>query len=245
MYNLWLVIRTLISVFIITIFGILCAIPCLIIASLPKKWRFDNRLYYWVSYFFFQGCVLATFVPVRIKYEDENALSHPTIIIANHQSSFDIPLLGLVLREQPHIWLFLARFSKIPFFGYILSRMNIVVDHRGLRKLVGSIESTLQTINGRTSHIILFPEGGRYIDGTIHQFFYGFALLSKATGRPVVPVLICNAGKVFPPGAYLLRPHKVSLHVGKPIYFMPEETDEAFVQRVHAWFVEKNKECAL
>lgn len=236
MYKIWLFIRTLLGCLVIGIAGLICVIPCFIIACLPAKWRYDNRIFYFFSYIFFRACILAAWLPIDIEYETEDILKEPSIVISNHQSSLDIPLIAMVIKWRPHIWLFLARYAKVPIFGFILSRMNIMVDYRGLRKLVGSIDETLKVINGRTSHIILFPEGGRHTDGKVHSFLYGFALMAKHTGRPVLPIMLFNAYKVFPPGAILIRPHPIKIKVGKPFKFLPHETDDEFVQRVHAWY---------
>lgn len=237
MNKIWLIIRTGLGCIIIGIAGLICVIPCLIIASLPAKWRYDNRIFYFFSYIFFRACIFAIWVPIKVEYETEEILQEPSIIISNHQSSLDIPLIGgMVIKWRPHIWLFLARYAKVPVFGFILSRMNVMVDYRGLRKLVGSINETLKVIDGRTSHIVLFPEGGRHTDGLVHPFLYGFALMAKHTGRPVLPIMLFNAYKVLPPGEIIAKPHPIKIKVGKPFKFLSHETDDEFVQRVHAWY---------
>lgn len=232
--------RSLASYTIISVLGAFCFIPLFIIACLPERWRYDNAIYYKIIDFFFKCVVLAARVPVQVR--GVTMPHEPAIIIANHQSSFDIPLLGVLMNGYPHVWLFLARFAKIPLFGFVTRRMNIVVDYVSTRRLVGALDEALDIIHSYRSHVILFPEGGRYTDGTIHKFLWGFAILAKKTGRPVVPVLIQNAHKVYPPGSFLVHSHPITLTVGQPFMCQKDESEEAFIQRVHAWFSEKNME---
>jgi len=219
----------------------ICIIPCFFIASLPARWRYDNPVYFWFINLFYRVINWALFLPITIEGK-ENLSYDPAIYVANHQSSLDIPLLGSLVNGNPHFWLFWVRFAKIPFFGFILRRMNIVVDPSGLRKLVSSINKALDMVKKTKSHIIIFPEGGRYIDGRVHNFFYGFAILAKKTGRPVIPVAIFNVNKIYPPGAFLLALYPIRIIIGKPFFFQPDETESDFVQRVHAWFIEKTAE---
>ena len=230
--------RTLFGYLVVGIMGVVCFVPCVFVACLPEKYRFDNRLYYGAVALFFRVIVWATFLHIKIEGK-ENIPNEPGIIIANHQSALDIPMLGSLVGTMPHIWLFLKKYTKYPIFGFVARRMNVVVDSSGLRKLVGSIEKAGRLIQGQHRHVLLFPEGGRHIDGSVHRFFYGFAILAQESKRPVIPVIMFNLGKIYPPGAFLLRPHPVKISIGKPFVFEENDTYETFSNRVHAWFVKQ------
>lgn len=241
MNSVFLFLRSVFAYCVVGLVTVIIFIPCFFIAALPENMRYDNRIYYFLTRVYYRVILWSTFLPVKIigkKYIPEE----PAIIVANHQSSLDIPTLGSLANGHPHVWLFLVRFAKIPLFGFIVRRMNIVVDHSGLRKLVRSLEEALIIINKYKSHVMLFPEGGRYIDGKIHDFFYGFAILAKKTKRPVVPVFMRNLGRIYPPGAFLLRPGNISVVIGEAFYFDENETEEEFVKRVRAWFEQKAAE---
>jgi 1-acyl-sn-glycerol-3-phosphate acyltransferase len=233
-----LFLRTIFTYIIVSIAIAIAFVPCFFIACLPQKWRYDNRVYYWFTNLVYKAAVYGSLVPVTVEGK-ENLPKDPAIFVANHQSAFDIPLLGFLVNGAPHVWLFLVRYAKIPLFGFVARRMNVVVDHSGLRKLVGSLEKAVDIVKERKSHLMLFPEGGRYIDGEIHSFFYGFAILAKGTGRPVFPVMMYNVGEVYPPYAFFIRPFPIRLVIGKPFIFQIGETEEEFVKRVHAWFLEQ------
>ena len=233
--------KSLFGYLVAVIFGLILIVPCFFIACLPERWRYDNRVYYWIIGCYYKIVNWATFLPITVEGK-ENIPQDPAILIANHQSSLDIPVFGSLVNSHPHIWFFLARFAKIPIFGFIARRMNVIVDHRGLRKLVGSLDEALKIIKERKSHVLLFPEGGRYIDGKIHNFFYGFAILAKETGRPVIPVMMYNLNKAYPPGAFLIHDYPIRIVIGSPFMYRSDETEDEFVQRVHTWFMDKAAE---
>ncbi|MEX0940442.1 MAG: lysophospholipid acyltransferase family protein [Candidatus Babeliales bacterium] len=240
MNKVWLFFRSLVGYMIVGIVFLICSIPCFIIACLPAKWRYDNKVYYWFLNIFYKGIVWATFLPITIEGK-ENIPDKAAIIVANHQSSLDIPLLGSLVNSYPHIWLFLARFAKIPFFGFIVRRMNVVVDHSGLRRLISSLDTAFKIIQKHKSHVMIFPEGGRYIDNKIHKFLHGFAILAKKTGRPVVPVFMFGVNKVYPPGSFFVRPHPIHIIVGRSFTFEPDEQEDDFVERVYNWFKQREQ----
>ena len=235
------VLRTVVSYLIAGLVGLVCIVPCLVIASFPERIRYDNKIYYWFTNLFYKGTLFATFLPLKVEGKS-NIPDEACVFVANHQSSLDVPLLGSVVDCHPHVWLFLQRFAKVPIFGFIARRMNIVVDHSGLRKLVGSIEKTLALIKEKKRHVLIFPEGGRYVDGKIHNFFYGFALIAKKTDRPVVPVMLFNVDKIYPPGSFLVHYYPLKIVIGKPFRFEETESENDFVQRVHSWFISQVSE---
>ena len=88
--------------------------------------------------------------------------------------------------------------------------------------------------------MIIFPEGGRYSDGKVHDFLWGFAIIARKTGRPVVPVLIVDTYKVYPMGSFFVNYSPIKVIIGKPFVMLEQESDEAFIKRVHAWFLQQS-----
>jgi len=88
---------------------------------------------------------------------------------------------------------------------------------------------------------MIFPEGGRYTDGTVHDFYGGFVILAKKTGRPVVPVRIFGVHKVYPPDTFWVQKYPITVVVGKPFVYQEGDTDQAFKDRVYQWFIEQKE----
>lgn len=239
LYYCWLTLRALLGYIAVGIVGIICFIPCFSIALLPARWRYNNKIYYFFVQLFYKTALKASMVPVDVQGL-ENIPQRPAIFAANHQSALDIPVLGSLVGMYPHVWLFYVKYAKVPLFGFIARRMNVVVDPSGLKRLVASLNKAAELVENQNRHIMIFPEGGRFIDGKVHNFFYGFAILAKKLHRPVVPVLLKNLGKIYPPGNILLYPHPIKVIIGQPLFFNEGETEEEFLQRVHAWFLQQN-----
>jgi 1-acyl-sn-glycerol-3-phosphate acyltransferase len=100
----------------------------------------------------------------------------------------------------------------------------------------------IDMIAGKKRHVILFPEGGRFNDGTVHDFLRGFAIIARKTGRPVIPIYMPYNGRVYPPQSFWIYWHKLKAVIGKPFVLQDNETDEAFIARVHGWFEQQAAE---
>jgi len=114
-----------------------------------------------------------------------------------------------------------------------------LVDVTSPRQAMISLRKILTMVNNHYRNLMIFPEGARYTDGKIHEFFGGFVMLAKKTGRPIVPVCIRGVNKVYPPDSFLVYWHPITVIVGKPFVFQPDESDEHFKQRVYQWFVDQ------
>lgn len=64
----------------------------------------------------------------------------------------------------------------------------------------------------------IYPEGERAFDGKLHQFKKGAAILSSELVLPILPVAIDGLYRVWPRGSMKIRPAKVRIKFGEPIY---------------------------
>lgn len=190
---------------------------------------------------FYKLSCAASFLPITI-IGKENLPHGPAIYAANHQSALDIVLVGSLLNFHPHFWFFKVELSTTPFLGKMLKRMNVAVDRSTPRSALRGLLEGIRLAQGNNRSLVIFPEGGRYMDGKIHDFLSGFAILARKTGFPVVPIMIENAYKVYPPGSFYIRYYPITIRIGKPCVLGAEESDHAFIERVYRWFVEQSKE---
>lgn len=230
-------VKTLISYFLIGVVCFICIPPCLLIASLPARYRYDNRIFFWFADVCYKAVVRCMLTKVRI--QGKNHLPNgPAIFVANHQSSLDIFLLGSLLNSYPHVWLVWDYYINTPILGFFIRRMFVAVDPTNPAKAARSLIQLYKFISGQNRHLLIFPEGGRFNDGTIHPFFEGFAIIARKTQRPVIPVLMPNNGKIYPPHTFLIYNYPAVAIIGEPFYVRRDETDEMFVSRVRGWFVD-------
>ncbi len=227
--------RTVVSYLLFFLILLLFGPLILFFLLLPAKWRYDNKIYFFLTDLFYKLVLKASFLPITI-IGLENISKNPSIIVANHQSSFDIPLIGSLLQRYPHIWLAKKELER-SWVGPVVKRMAVSVDMSSALRGMRSLIKTLGLLNGKNRHVVIFPEGGRYVESNaVRRFFSGFALLAKKTGRPVVPVMIFNAYKVYPPGTYLIGYSPIKIIIGPQFFIKDEEKELDFSNRVRSWF---------
>jgi len=143
----------------------------------------------------------------------------PAIIVCNHVSFIDPPMVGIAYRKT--IW-FLARKSLFRGFGaWLYPRLNVIPvdqdnpDMSGLKNIIRLLQ--------RGERVLLFPEGSRSWDGHPQPGEPGVGLVVAKTGAPVQPLRIFGAHEAMPRGSSLPRPGKIRIVVGHPIYFPKAE----------------------
>jgi long-chain acyl-CoA synthetase len=83
-------------------------------------------------------------------------------------------------------------------------------------------------------NVLVFPEGTRSAAGELARFRGGIGLLVKQSGAKVLPVALRGLGELKASGRHWFRSGKIEVHVGEPIRFAPEESEAAVTARLHA-----------
>jgi len=92
----------------------------------------------------------------------------------------------------------------------------IPIDRSHGRQAIKSLDEAAKKIAAGTS-VIIFPEGTRSQDGTLHDFKAGAMILAIKSGVPIVPVAILGTYEILPKGKLMMTPGKVQIRMGKPI----------------------------
>lgn len=219
----------------------LLALPLCIIAMIPQRARVKSKIVYAILQLFYWLPLKAIFVPIRYKGL-ENMPQESAIFVANHQSSLDIPLIGRLMGCKPHMWFARSELMESVLLRYLIPVFAVVVDVNSAHKAARSLVRIIKIVHDTKGNLIIFPEGARYCDGAIHDFFGGFVILAKKLERPIVPIRIFGANIVYPLGASLIRWHRITILVGKPMWMQKGESDDVFKERVRQWFIEQKEE---
>ena len=233
-------IRTGISFFLLFLCIILFLPFFIAIVIVPKKTLYKSKLFFFIGNIFYRLVLTCSFLPIKI-IGQEHIPQSPVIVVGNHQSSLDIPLMGSLLHGRPHTWLATSDLLKTKLQRWLI-KAAINVDVASPMKAMRSLLEAIKTISTNTElSVMIFPEGARFFDGKVHDFFAGFVILARKTNMPVVPVYMHGLHEVYPPRQFLVRRRPVTVIIGKPFVIQETETDEAFKERVHAWFVEQQQ----
>jgi len=231
---------TISSRFLLLVVIAIYLIPIIIFICIPMRWRYNSKIIFWLIHWFYVAILKCSLLPIRFVGKEHIQQKKPAIFVANHQSSFDIPLVGVLAQGASHIWLAKQELMDSLVLRFVLPFFSVLVDMSSPKKAVRSLREVFTLLNENViQDVMIFPEGGRYINGKVHDFFGGFVILAKKTGRPVVPICIVGTDKVYPPDSFWIYWHPIVVIVGKPFVYRKEDSDEEFKKRVYRWFVEQ------
>ena len=148
----------------------------------------------------------------------------PVILASNHQSYLDPPLAGIACKRAIY---FLTRKSllQVPVVGWLLPKLNVIpVDQEGTDR---SALKALIRILERGDGALVFPEGGRTLDGNLQPALPGIGLVIAKTHAPVVPMRIFGAREAWPRNGRLRLFRPITIVVGEPIHFTEADLQPA------------------
>ena len=138
------------------------------------------------------------------------------ILVANHYSYFDIPV---IIAAVPQPIRFMAKVSlfKVPIFGWAMRRAGFIpIDRKNRRTAVKSFDLAAERIR-KGNTIVVFPEEGRSRNRQMRPFQRGGFLLALKSELPILPLAIDGTYDVYRVGAKAITPGTVTIKVGDPI----------------------------
>jgi 1-acyl-sn-glycerol-3-phosphate acyltransferase len=188
----------------------------------------DRRLRWWSER-------LLRYVDLRSRIVDPHGLEiprgRPCILMCNHSSLYDIPLVFVSLPGSIRM-LTKKELFRVPVWGRGLAAGEFVsIDRSDLEQAIRDLAEARRKME---SGIVLWiaPEGTRSRDGKIGSFKKGGFMLALETGALIVPIGIRGAREVLP--AKTLRfalGRTAEIHVGRPIDASAYGSDRAALMR--------------
>jgi 1-acyl-sn-glycerol-3-phosphate acyltransferase len=138
------------------------------------------------------------------------------IVTPNHQSNADILALIRMLPLRFR-WVIKKELTKIPLFGWGLSRTGAVaIDRSDPKQSVQTLRKATDKLKGSWS-VLIYPEGTRTQDGHLQRLKKGAFMMAVQTGIPILPVTSNGAFKVLPKKTIWFRPGHITVTIGDPI----------------------------
>lgn len=174
------------------------------------------RIIRWVVTLFFK-----IYGRLEIIGKEHVPLSGPVILVSNHISYLDPPLMGCAL---PRIGAFIAKADlwNNKFLAFIMPLLNVFPINPGTADLA-SLRKSLQVLESGML-LGLFPEGTRSKTGQLLPGEKGIAFLVKKSGAPILPMALIGSNKMLPLGAKRLYRAKLKVAFGEPIFFTPDSS---------------------
>jgi 1-acyl-sn-glycerol-3-phosphate acyltransferase len=178
------------------------------------------------------GCRVICGVRARVSGM-ENLPDTAVILLPKHQSTWETFAFP-TLMPKPLAYVFKRELLFIPFFGWAMSRMDMIHIDRSKRSQAWTKvadQGRKHMANG--NWVIMFPEGTRAARGKKGTYKAGGTRLAVDTGRPVVPIAV-NSAVCWPRKSFLIRPGVVDVSIGKPIPSVGRQPDELMAE-VENW----------
>lgn len=118
----------------------------------------------------------------------------PMLIVGNHVSHFDPPLVGMCV-GRPCTYLARHTLFQVPGLAWLIRRVGAFPIDREAGK--DGLTAVLKLL-ADGQRVVMFPEGTRSPDGTFQPLKPGVALLVKKARCPVVPVGVVGAYESWP-----------------------------------------------
>ncbi len=155
----------------------------------------------------------------------------PYVIIANHQSYFDVLALLVALPVSVR-WIVKKELRKIPIFGFSLQAMhNVFIDRSDPKQAVKSIRDGITKAPSGVS-FLFFAEGTRSADGRIGAFKRGGFRTAQLARLPLLPVVIRGSRSIMPKGEWVFHPGTIDIIVLEPLDVDPGLSEQEFADLV-------------
>lgn len=156
---------------------------------------------------------------VRVTLLGQENIRHPQsyVVVANHQSHMDLPLIFAYLPLHMTV-VSKKELFRIPVFGWALTGAGILkIDRSNSAQSIETLRKAESTILREKLSLLMFPEGTRSPRGELRRFKKGPFVFAIKTGLPILPVSILGTASILPKGTIWVRPGEVALMVHPPV----------------------------
>lgn len=167
--------------------------------------------------------LFTVYCPLKIIGRENIPKSASFIFCSNHNSHMDSGILmvasGLPFKN------FAMIAAKDYFFdntkrNYLNLLMNLIPIERNADKksILNYLAACREFTKSGNRSIIVYPEGTRSLNGKLQPFKKGPAMISAELNLPIVPAYIEGSFKAWPKGKVFMKPAKLKIIIGEPIY---------------------------
>lgn len=171
---------------------------------------------------------------VEISGETIDNPRNPYVVVANHQSMGDIPVISNLPWEMK--WVGKEELFKIPIVGWQMKLAgDIPVNRKGVRRWEQVATKAGFYLENKCS-VMIFPEGTRTKDGSLGRFADGAFALAVMHQVPVLPLVVEGTFDCLPKDSWIFgKSEAMKVKVLAPIPTEGMDTGDvaALRERVH------------
>lgn len=131
----------------------------------------------------------------------ENRLEGARILVVNHQSRLDSPIL---IALEPRVCGPVRGYMlRVPLVGTVIRLLGFFDIDVGERASVAAVNHATEQARREDRPLLFYPEGTRSLDGEIGEFRRGAFRAAFDHELPIQPIVIEGIEAVLPPGTWL------------------------------------------
>jgi 1-acyl-sn-glycerol-3-phosphate acyltransferase len=155
----------------------------------------------------------------HVEGKEHVPLTGPLLVVANHQSNIDPPLLAASLPRRAYFMAKRGLFHD-PVLAYLLKSYGVFPLNRDGGDLA-AIRWALGRLQ-RNAAVALFPEGTRS-PGAMRKALPGISMFALRSGAPILPVGITGSEHIRPLWRVTMPTGKFRVKIGHPFSLPPVE----------------------
>ncbi len=162
---------------------------------------------------------------LRISGETITDPRRPYVVVCNHQSLADIPLISNLPWEMK--WMGKKELFDLPVIGWMMHlSADIFVDRKSARSGAQALIRA-QNVLAQKCSVMIFPEGTRTLDGRVRPFADGAFHLAVRAGVAILPLVIEGSFNCIPKHSWKFgEPSEIRLKILPPVETAGLTTDD-------------------
>ena len=177
----------------------------------------QNKIFYAIVKYFFKALLLV-YNRCSVTWIEKLNPNEKFIVACNHTSNLDPLIVGCFFPRRLKYFAKEELFHN-PIFGACISILGAMPVSRADNSSAAGALRAFMKLYQDGSDVLIFPEGGRSLDGNLQPLEAGVALVAAHEHAPILPVFIHGAFKSMPTGAIFVKPTKIKITFGKPLRF--------------------------
>jgi 1-acyl-sn-glycerol-3-phosphate acyltransferase len=152
-----------------------------------------------------------------IVYDERFDPTRRCVFVQNHVAMID-GHIALAAIRHPFCGVENEAHYQIPLYGWLMRLGGgIRVPRTPGGRLNCIIAQARERVGQRNMSVLVMPEGGRSLDGSLKPFHRGGFFLARDLGLPVVPLAVRGLYQVMHKGSALVRPGRIEVYVGPQV----------------------------
>ncbi len=199
----------------------------------PHPPRITRSWVYMLVIGFTHLCTLVWPFPTRASGREHLPRGQGGLIVCNHASWLDIPLLAKGAKGRHVCFVARQTLSNSRILAFVMESCGAVLidPHSGDRKALKRVVEHLKA----GDLVTMFAEGTRSKDGRLGSFKRGALMAARQARVPVIPCALLGTHKAWGRPMGTPRPARLAVRFGPPVD--PKESDA--LHQVRAWIAQE------